>query len=484
MRNPIRFFTEAYEGGSIDHYRKARTLSILVLLFIVLILCYLLFFFAFTGSVSDDSLYLLLLSFCLCIILLLVKYSHLSLAALLTLVLFFIVFSILIFSTPNRDVLRVHSLAYLYMFIILLSGLIGTESYQSILTGVAALLALSWFFFSELLPASRTSWVISIDYYLPAMFILGGGTVLSFYHNQQLGRAFRDLYSLNNSLESTVAKRTDQLSRAVEDLRYSKSKLVEAEKLAALGSLVGGVSHEINTPLGNCLTANSYGQRSLENLLSNFEKGVVSRTEFERRVRDVIESQVIVDRNLNTAITLLQRFKSIAVEQGYERRQHFLIRSEIDNVMDANRNSINNLKHLSINVEGDPELEFLGYPDSIWQILTNFLQNSLMHGINGDTGRIDIRYSIRSIGGQDNLVLLFEDDGVGMTREVRDRIFEPFFTTRRERGGAGLGLNIVYNIVQRLGGSMHCISNPEMGARFVVNLPLMVEISDGIEEIT
>jgi signal transduction histidine kinase len=225
--------------------------------------------------------------------------------------------------------------------------------------------------------------------------------------------------------------------------------------------------------MGNCLTANTHGSRALKDLLKELEAGTLSKSAMMRKIEDAAESQNIIDRNLRSAISLLERFKRISVEQHEERPSTFTMRGEIENVLVAFTNTLKQLPDLTINVQGDENLEVRSYAGIIWQILTNLLQNALKHGLPGGEGIIDIIYRVQREEGTDYLVIIFEDDGVGMPREVRDRMFEPFFTTNREGGGTGLGMNIVYNLIKQLDGTLHCVSNPDMGTRFVMKIPLI-----------
>jgi signal transduction histidine kinase len=137
------------------------------------------------------------------------------------------------------------------MFVLLLAGLIGTDLWQSFAAGILSAALLSWFFFIELLPEAESVGLVgSYDAYLGVLFLIVAGSVVAVFLNYQMRRAFNGLHELNLNLEQQVETRTVELQQAVDDLKFSRQKLVESEKLAALGGLVGGISHEINTPMG------------------------------------------------------------------------------------------------------------------------------------------------------------------------------------------------------------------------------------------
>jgi signal transduction histidine kinase len=475
MRKIIGFFTDSYRDQPLDLLRKAQTLTILSLIFLVLIAVFMMVFFLSTGALTQDSRLLLFLVAGLMVILALIRSGQLSTAVYLYIAMVFVIFSLLVFLSTGRDILKIYNLGYFYMFVLLLAGLIGTDLWQSFAAGILSAALLSWFFFIELLPEAESVGLVgSYDAYLGVLFLIVAGSVVAVFLNYQMRRAFNGLHELNLNLEQQVETRTVELRQAVEDLKFSRQKLVESEKLAALGGLVGGISHEINTPMGNCLTANTHGNRALRELLAEMEAGTLSKSAMTRKIQDVRESQEIIDRNLRSAIDLLERFKRISVDQHEEKISLFSVRSEIENVEVAFTNTLKQKPGLLIRVQGDENLQVYSYPGTIWQILTNLLQNALKHAFPTGEGIIDIIY--RQIDDERHqgktLLIIFEDDGVGMPPEIRERIYEPFFTTNREQGGTGLGLNIVYNLVQQLGGTMNCVSGEDLGTRFVIQIPL------------
>lgn len=292
----------------------------------------------------------------------------------------------------------------------------------------------------------------------------------------ELKRSQEELQILNAALEHRVSERTAELTRAnetlqgtVADLKLAQRQLVDAEKMAALGGLVAGVAHEINTPLGISVTAASHLQGETERLRRLLQSGELKRSDIDTYEQHARESSELILRNLRRADKLVKSFKQVAVDQSSEERRHILLAQYIDEILTSLRPALKRSRHQII-VECPPELGFVTLPGAIYQILANLLMNSLIHAFEPDQpGEIRIEASLKP-----GLVLLtYADNGRGMSEQERSRIFEPFFTTRRGQGGSGLGMHIVFNLVtQALGGSIECDSAPGQGVYFSIRIPI------------
>lgn len=276
---------------------------------------------------------------------------------------------------------------------------------------------------------------------------------------------YAQLTEANRALEQRVAERTVELTRTLERLQAAQRQLVESEKMAALGTLVAGVAHEINTPVGVGVTAASLLHERSEAVKGSYEAGTLTRSELERYLDHARQSSAMLLTNLNRAGELIQSFKQVAVDQTSEERREFPVRSYIEHVLLTLHPELRRSRH-QVLVECAAELRILSYPGAFSQILTNLILNALVHAFAPeDRGTITI--GVRQDG--ERLVLDFRDDGRGIEAAHLPRIFDPFFTTRRDLGGSGLGLHIVYNIVtQRLGGTIVCASAPGQGTRFTI----------------
>ena len=263
----------------------------------------------------------------------------------------------------------------------------------------------------------------------------------------------------NTRLFTEVQERTRQLSQSLEDLRATQDSLVQTEKLAALGRLVAGVAHEINTPVGTSLTVASAFINKTNRFEADVASGNVRRstlTEFIAASREAA-SQIMV--NLGNAVELIQSFKQVAADRNVSDRRSFDLGQVTEQVVKGLRFGLRS--QLTVNVECEPNLAMNSYSGPYGQVLTNLVLNSAVHAF-PDGARGSIQITARA-SGKDNVEVLFSDDGCGMSPEVRRQVFDPFFTTRRDQGSTGLGLHIVHNIVtNRLGGRINLETRPSI----------------------
>ncbi|MGH6740084.1 MAG: PAS domain S-box protein [Bradyrhizobium sp.] len=269
--------------------------------------------------------------------------------------------------------------------------------------------------------------------------------------------------------EQEMRKARDSAETALRNLRETQASLIEAEKLAALGRLVAGVAHEVNNPVGISLTVASALERKAVNFAAEVERGDLRRSslnDFLATSRDA-SSQLVA--NLNRAAELIQSFKQVAADRNYSDQRSFDLGDLTEQVVMSLRPGLR--KHnLTLNVDCQPNLTMNSYPGPYGQVLTNLFLNAVAHAFpDGRPGIIEIQ---ARASGKDNVEIIFADNGCGMSLDVRRRAFDPFFTTRRDQGGTGLGLHIVYSIVtNRLGGRLDLDSAPGNGTRIQIILP-------------
>ncbi|WP_410051317.1 ATP-binding protein [Bradyrhizobium sp. SZCCHNR1051] len=280
--------------------------------------------------------------------------------------------------------------------------------------------------------------------------------------------------------ENAIAKRKteDELRAAKEkaesallELNAAQRNLIDAERLAALGGLVAGVAHEVNNPIGISLTvASSFARRveMFEAALRSPEGGL-RRSQLEEFVRSSRDASEQLVANLQRAGELIQSFKQVAVDRSHAERRTFVLSEATDQIITSLKPV---LKRAPITLAVDvPEGLFIdGYPGFYGQILTNLFLNAVNHAfVDGRAGTISITARPR---GADDIEIIFADNGAGMTPDVQRQAFDPFFTTRRNEGGTGLGLHIVYNLVtQQLGGRMMLESREGQGTTFRIIMP-------------
>jgi two-component system, NtrC family, sensor kinase len=265
----------------------------------------------------------------------------------------------------------------------------------------------------------------------------------------------------------TPAELQQAVNRAVNQLHETQDRLVRNEKMASLGALVAGVSHEINTPVGIGVTAASALQEQSARIAREFAAGDLKKSELEHFLQVSAETSVIILRNLQRAADLLEALDQV----GGERRQ-FALRAYLDEVLLSLRPKLRRVPH-QVSVDCPHGLVLDTYPGALAQVLTNLITNTLVHAFpDGRAGRIDI--AVRHDSGA--VRLDYSDDGIGMPPENLRRVFDPFFTTKRGTGGTGLGMHIVYNLVtQMLGGTIEVSSTVGQGTRVVVLFPAEVQ---------
>src|ERR1700722_14897035 len=277
--------------------------------------------------------------------------------------------------------------------------------------------------------------------------------------------------------EITERKRNEHETRrareaaeaALHHLQETQASLIESEKLAALGRLVAGVAHEINSPVGVSLTVASVLERKREEFAAAVARGHLKRSSLNEFLEAVEDASKLLLANLNRAAELVQSFKQVAVDKSYQDQRLFDLGDFTEQVLSGLRPALQK-SNLTLNLDRGGNLSMYSYAGPYGQALTNLFLNLVMHAFpDGKGGRIDI--VLRS-SGLDHVEIFFGDDGWGMSLDVRRQAFNPFFTTRRDGGRIGLGLHIVHNIVNnRLGGELHLDSAIGRGTKIRIALP-------------
>ena len=281
---------------------------------------------------------------------------------------------------------------------------------------------------------------------------------------------------LNASLEDKVAQRTRELSSAnlrleklVSDLRHTQNQLVQSEKLAALGQLVAGIAHELNTPIGNALTIASTLEVQDRSMQERLQAGPITRHDFQSLLQLHTEAMELLSRSLQRASGMIQSFKQVSADQVSGQRRQFALDSVIQETLLYLAPSWRK-QQVVIETEITDDVLMDSYPGALSQVISNLISNALMHAFDG-IAQPRIRLTTQVRGTQVDLV--FSDNGCGIANEHHHRIFEPFFTTRMGSGGTGLGLHICYNLVSsHLGGHIELLHQSAPGTAFLITLPL------------
>ena len=279
----------------------------------------------------------------------------------------------------------------------------------------------------------------------------------------------------------TMAEKNAELSTAIERLQQTQDHLIQAEKHAALGQLVAGVAHEINTPVGVSITAASELQRRVDELEDLLQRDELRRSDLERTMGALSEGSRILEHNLKRAAELIQSFKTVAVDQSQVEVRRVNLHEYLEEILTSLRVELRQAG-ATVELEGHPQLNVTVAAGVLTQVVLNLVLNALQHafvapGTDSPPPRILVRFALEG----EVVVLDVADNGQGIAPELQHRVFDPFFTTARERGGSGLGLHIVYTLVTGpLRGNITLASTPERGTRFRISFPQHVEESDGL----
>ena len=271
-----------------------------------------------------------------------------------------------------------------------------------------------------------------------------------------------------DTAEKRLIESNSELTKTLDTLTLAQESLVQSEKFASLGSLVAGVAHEINTPVGVSVTGAYYLLEEAKKFEQKVNDGTIKKSEFLSFIGSVIEGAKLVLSNTERAAHLIQSFKQVAADETSEARRSFELHAYLSEVLTSLRPKFRKTG-ITIEYNCPDEITMDSYPGLLAQVLTNLITNALRHGYEeGDTGRIEIRAHEESAW----VIIECANDGKLIPAEHLAKIFEPFFTTKRSDGGTGLGLNIVFNIVtQRLGGTIRVRSDIAVGTCFTVRIP-------------
>lgn len=253
-------------------------------------------------------------------------------------------------------------------------------------------------------------------------------------------------------------------------LKDAQVQLAAQEKMVSLGSLVAGVAHELNTPIGNSLLmASTLHDKTLE-LAGGLEQGALRRSELAGYLKAARESSELMVRSLHGAAELVNSFRQVSVDQASVQRRRFELARACGEIVATMMNKVRRAGHL-LEIEVPDGILMDSYPGPLGQVLINLVDNALLHAFEGPGGRMRLSAGLL---GQDWVRIAFHDDGRGIPAEHLARVFDPFFTTRMGQGGTGLGLNIAHTIATTLlGGSIRVESGAGLGTLFVLELPLV-----------
>ena len=271
------------------------------------------------------------------------------------------------------------------------------------------------------------------------------------------------------TLEKTVEERTQELKQSLDTIQRTQKQLVQSEKMAAIGGLVAGVAHEINTPIGIAVSAASHLEDKTGEFVKKVESKKLKRSQLDSYAKTASDSSNLILKNLSGAVKIVQGFKQVAVDQTSGERREFKLKAYIEDVLLSLKPKLKKTQH-KVTVNCPEELTLDSFPGAFSQIISNLVMNSLIHGFEGvDAGGI----TFDAAEDKGTVILTYRDNGKGMNEKDLAKVFDPFFTTKRSQGGSGLGMHIVHNLVtQTLGGAISCESTPQKGIMVGIKIPV------------
>ncbi|RUO42513.1 sensor histidine kinase [Idiomarina aquatica] len=281
--------------------------------------------------------------------------------------------------------------------------------------------------------------------------------------------------SQRRTIEKTLRESNQRLEASLQHLKETQQQLVESEKMASLGGLVAGITHDVNTPIGISVTATSFLQEKLDELAHALESKQLTQPQLQKFISEGRESLNLLDNNLQRASELISSFKQVAVDQASDAIRDINLKRYIEDLIQSLQPQLKKTQH-QIHVECPQDLYVRCPAGAISQIFTNLIMNSLVHGFEGiEAGNMWIRVTPQHDGQQDRLHVHYSDDGRGLDESKLAHLFDPFFTTKRDQGGSGLGTHIVRNLVtQTLKGDIDASSEAGNGLTYEFSFPIII----------
>lgn len=281
-----------------------------------------------------------------------------------------------------------------------------------------------------------------------------------------LRRAAEQKYTkLNSDLESVLERKT-------EELKLSNERIIQQEKMSSLGQLVAGVAHEINTPLGVAILSNSFINDIIQKLSQKFKSRTLTEKNLEESMDEIEQASEQLTFNLDRASNLIKNFKQVAVDKNTDSVVSFDLSSSLESLLNSLRIK---LKHnnVTINCNTEDKLIINSFPSEFSQIITNLIMNSINHGFGEKFKKSEKIITINVVKSDETCIIQYHDNGCGIAEDHIHKIFDPFFTTNRSFGGTGLGLNIVYNIInEKLNGKVDVKSVVGGFTEFTISIPV------------
>lgn len=276
--------------------------------------------------------------------------------------------------------------------------------------------------------------------------------------------AEKQLEELNICLEEKVEERTDELMRTIDELKTVQRKLIDAEKMVSLGRMAMGVSHQMNTPLGTSVTMISWVEKKQAELKEALIEGTIDKEGLVKYLNEIEEATFMTEREIQRVVTFVNHFKELYIDAHDQEKSLIQIDVYFKSIRKQFRSQLTKA-NIDFQVDFQEDLVINMSPILLNNIFKNLIKNSLEHGFKYMTfGSIKIQV----IQEDDLVTIVYEDNGIGIEKEVLSNVYEPLFTTSMGQS-TGLGLNILYNtVVTSLGGQLELSSDVDEGIQFVM----------------
>ncbi|MCJ8319326.1 MAG: ATP-binding protein [Colwellia sp.] len=287
----------------------------------------------------------------------------------------------------------------------------------------------------------------------------------------QLIEAKLQLQQLNDELEKRVKDRTRELSDTLETLKSTQSQLIESKKMASLIGLVNGVAHALNTPLGIAKTSISLLETEIYTLFSQIKDQKLSRQHLSSIEKNYHQAILLLNKNLDKSIRLVKNFKSLSLHNTLESSQDFYIEKHVKQVIGAiYMEGIERFAEINIEIIAKEETKIHSYKSPIVEVLKHLIENSYIHAF---TNIEHPKVVIEILKNNQEICIIYSDNGIGITDNNYEKIFEPFYTTKRGSGCTGLGMPIIYNqIIHKLNGSISWDEEYKQGMKIFIHFPI------------
>lgn len=274
---------------------------------------------------------------------------------------------------------------------------------------------------------------------------------------EELRATNEELVVHRNNLEELVNERTLSLEKA-------QAKIVENEKNILVNHIVSGLSHQLNTPLGVCITGISYIMDITKDFTDKLENDQITKSFIDGYMKSLAELIQLISSDLNRIANIVNTLKVLSAEDKVESRIYY-------NLYDLLSYCVQSIKPQNCTIEVDcpMSINILGYQDSLTQIITNLLMNSVQHAFGERDNGVIVITGMLSGG---NVIIRLKDNGKGISPKIASRVFEPFFTSKYKSSNIGLGLNIAHSmVVQKLNGTITLDSREGEGTEITIIFP-------------